>query len=1070
MSATSSMPADAVFLNDPSNMAGSYGTALVADVKQALDVWVTHLAGVGTLTVAVDVFNGGQNGLLADGAPTLDAVTGTLDGRTLTTSGAVYELSTGRHLGSDGSDITINVNAAYLGQEYLGSGGVPSGQYDGLSLFEHEIAHGLGFGGFTSQTGSLDADYETLWDHDLSSVGGTEVFTGANATAANGGVQVNITTLNNGEGYAHLANSYSDPNAGDLMTGLGLPMGVQRSISGVDLAILADVGAPITGMAGTITVGGPATATATVGTASSVGGITLTDTGAFTSSTLTLTVTDTAGRLAATQAGAATVVAASNGHTLSLTGSLADVRTELASLHDTVSAAGTDTVQVAAVDSFGNTGAGSLAVTTAGGAVTNAVSLPRVLSLAATPGVNGPLDAGRSVTFTLSTSGPVTVGTAGSVGLALNDGGTAAYVAAASSATSLVFTTTVAAGQNTPNLTATGLTLAGGATISSAGGGAASLVVNAATAGAATGIVVDTLAPTTPGLALAAASDTGVVGDGITAAATQTLTGTAEAGSTLTLTDGTALLGTATASSTGSWHYAASLASGRHAIGATATDTAGNVSGRAILALVIDGTAPDAPTLVLAAASDSGASDSDGITSVARPTISGMAEAGSRVVVTDTTAAGTVTLGTITASGGAWSLAAPALAQGVNILAATATDAAGNVSAASTLTVTLDTVAPATPAAPRLAAASDSGVQGDNLTDAKAQTITGTAEAGSTVTLFDNGTQLGTAVAASATGTWSIVAHLLDGVHTLADTATDAAGNVSARSAALALRIDTAAPGAPTLAMAGAAVTTDSAAAGVAGGVLAGSATPTLSGTAEAGSTVTLLEGATVVGRAVAASNGAWSATLAASLALGTTVLTATATDAAGNVSASSQALDIVLDAPSSGGAATAATPALPGLVSVPTLVTLNGAAGQAESFTANPGTNFVIVDGGAATIAASTDAAGAMTVFGNAGTISFANGGGTGTVVDNGSSALRLSGGGVDQQPGGVHRPRGHQLRRRRRRGRDHRRRRRHEPDRRHRRQPAGVRRHRQPLADWRGRDRHHHRRRGWSPTRRRR
>ena len=880
MSTTASTPADAVVLNDLSNLAGAYSTALVADVKQALDAWVTHLIGLGTLTVQVDVVNDGQNGLLADTAPTLDAIIGTEDGHTLLESGAVYELSTGAHLSGGSSDITINVNAAYLSQEYLGGGSVPAGQYDGLSLFEHELAHGLGFGGETSQTGSLDATYETAWDHDLASIGGREVFTGVNATAANGGALVDVTTLNNGEGYAHLANSASDPDANDLMTGLGLPTGIRRSISNVDLAILADIGVPVTGTAGTITVGGPTRVTVVAGTPSSIEGFTLADTGAFTSSTLTLTVTDVAGRLSATQAAAATVAASSNGRMLTMTGSLADVGTELTSLGYIASAAGTDTVQVTVVDSFGNIGAGGLVVTTSGAAAASAVILPAVLSLAATPGAAGPLDAGHSVSFTLATGGPVRVGAAGTVSLTLSDGGTAAFDAAASTPTSLVFTATVAAGQNTPNLTATGLTLAGGATITGATGSAVSLVVNAGTTGAATGIIVDTLAPTAPGLALAAASDTGV-------------------------------------------------------------------------------------------------SHADGVTRLATPILDGTAEAGSTVVVTDSHDGGSSVLGTVAAgAGGTWSLATPALADGVHALSATATDAAGNRSAPSAvLSVTIDTVAPGIPTL-LLAAASDSGVVGDGLTRSATQTLDGTAEAGSIASVYDGTALLGTATT-SATGSWSYTASLASGRHLLAATASDAAGNVSARSAPLAVTIDAGALTAPTLTVEAATVA---------------SATPTFSGLAEAGSIVTLLEGTVVVGTAVAASNGAWSATLAAPLAFGDTVLTATATDVAGDVSVSSQALDVTRNPPSSASVGVSSPPALdlPG----PALVTLNAVPGQAESYTANAGTSFVVVDGGAASIVASADAGGAMTVLGNAGTISFVNGGGSGTVVGNGASALRLSGG----------------------------------------------------------------------------
>ena len=58
----------------------------------------------------------------------------------------------------------------------------------------------------------------------------------------------------------------------------------------------------------------------------------------------------------------------------------------------------------------------------------------------------------------------------------------------------------------------------------------------------------------------------------------------------------------------------------------------------------------------------------------------------------------------------------------------------------------LDPAAPAAPTAPDLTAASDSGVSNaDNITSVTTPTFTGTAEAGSTVTLFDGATRIGTA-------------------------------------------------------------------------------------------------------------------------------------------------------------------------------------------------------------------------------------------------------------------------------------------------------------------------------------
>ena len=71
-----------------------------------------------------------------------------------------------------------------------------------------------------------------------------------------------------------------------------------------------------------------------------------------------------------------------------------------------------------------------------------------------------------------------------------------------------------------------------------------------------------------------------MAGDHITNDNTLTLTGTAEAGSTVKLYDGATLLGNAIASGTGAWSYTtAALANGGHNLTATATDAAGNTGG-----------------------------------------------------------------------------------------------------------------------------------------------------------------------------------------------------------------------------------------------------------------------------------------------------------------------------------------------------------------------------------------------------------------------------------------------------------------------------------------------------------
>ena len=112
--------------------------------------------------------------------------------------------------------------------------------------------------------------------------------------------------------------------------------------------------------------------------------------------------------------------------------------------------------------------------------------------------------------------------------------------------------------------------------------------------------------------------------------------------------------------------------------------------------------------------------------------------------------------------------------------------------------MTIDTTAPVAPTITSFS--TDSGVAGDHITNDNTLTLTGTAEAGSTVKIYDGATLLNS-VTASGTGAWSYTtAALADGAHSLTATATDAAGNTGAASTALCVTIDTTAPVAPTIA------------------------------------------------------------------------------------------------------------------------------------------------------------------------------------------------------------------------------------------------------------------------------
>ena len=103
---------------------------------------------------------------------------------------------------------------------------------------------------------------------------------------------------------------------------------------------------------------------------------------------------------------------------------------------------------------------------------------------------SGDLDAGKTVTLTLNLSEAVTVA-GGTPTLTLNDGGTATYTGG-SGTDALTFSYTVAAGQNTADLTVTAVNL-NSATITDGAGNAANLSLTGLTQ---TGPQIDTTTPT----------------------------------------------------------------------------------------------------------------------------------------------------------------------------------------------------------------------------------------------------------------------------------------------------------------------------------------------------------------------------------------------------------------------------------------------------------------------------------------------------------------------------------------------------------------------------------------------
>lgn len=382
---------------------------------------------------------------------------------------------------------------------------------------------------------------------------------------------------------------------------------------------------------------------------------------------------------------------------------------------------------------------------------------------------------------------------------------------------------------------------------------------------------------------------------------TPTLNGTATANATVTVYENGQPIGTALADGTGAWSFTPStpLSSGSHTWTATVTDAAGNVSPASPgFTLVVDTTAPNAPVISQAiddVGSITGPITSGQTTDDTVPRLVGTSEPFATVNIYE----GTTLVGTGTADGtGNWSIVLnTTLATGAHSFTAQATDVAGNTSVSSaSFSLTIDTTPPALPVLTSIlddVGNAPTPVTNGGLTNDAQPTLSGTAEAGSTVKIFDNGVQIGSVTATG--GAWSFTPSpaLGNGSHNLTFTATDAAGNVSAPTAGYVINVDTLAPSAPVISS----VVDD---VGSVTGPITGPTNdtrPTLNGTAEANATVRIYDGITLVGTVTADASGNWTLPqTTTTLTQGTHNFTATATDAAGNTSVASTVTTIIVD------------------------------------------------------------------------------------------------------------------------------------------------------------------------------
>jgi hypothetical protein len=375
-------------------------------------------------------------------------------------------------------------------------------------------------------------------------------------------------------------------------------------------------------------------------------------------------------------------------------------------------------------------------------------------------------------------------------------------------------------------------------------------------------ITIDTQAPAAPVItAPAANASVGVE---------PVISGTAEAGATVSVKEGGALVCSVVADAQGHWSCTTSLGAGGHTVSANQTDLAGNASADSG---PVTFTVQTQPAVHLTAP--------DPITgkNATSYLVSGLCTDGAGDV---TISVGALT-GTTPCVNGAFAVrldTSPVPDGHVVLVQASQTTAGG--SSKDTRSTSKDTTAPD---APVITTPST-----DTTLTQNPPTLTGTAEPGSTVSVYF-GSQLVGTTTAGTDGTWSftVPVPLAEGSYSATATATDAAGNTSAPSGPTRFNLDSRAPTAPVIITPHKDQSLDD------------DQDIVVSGTAEPGSLVDVTVDGSRASTVTTAADGTWSLTLpAGSLKDGGHTVVAASHDAVGNLSGMSATVPFTVRSPES--------------------------------------------------------------------------------------------------------------------------------------------------------------------------
>lgn len=231
------MPTSNTTIDDKFGLSAEERDLIVSNCNAAFQQWSQYLIGSASIEIVVNAFADlGQN--LASARSTTTAFTGIHSGKNLFAPGAAYEILSNRDPNGNISDIEINLDMGDVRNGRIVFDRTPYdnlpesnlSQFDAVTIFTHEIGHGLFMNGWHTDPNFASLTYLGPFDRYVAPFHGGEAFFGPNAVKVNGGPVL----LQNGSHLA-AANDQMNPFA---------PFGIRLRPSELDLAILSDCNLP----------------------------------------------------------------------------------------------------------------------------------------------------------------------------------------------------------------------------------------------------------------------------------------------------------------------------------------------------------------------------------------------------------------------------------------------------------------------------------------------------------------------------------------------------------------------------------------------------------------------------------------------------------------------------------------------------------------------------------------------------------------------------------------------------------------------------------------------------------